>query len=556
MSDVHKIDVSLSEPDLVLDPGSVAQLSVTITNRQDTPDRLSLEIEGIDVEWYAIPVPAVNVAAGEQAVLKVPFKVARFSGNLAGTYPFLVRVQAMESGNVGVAQASLSVKAFNALQVELTPKRAVASFFRPLNDFDVAISNEGNVDETLDLFASDPDDGCAYEYDTDRITVRTGQTIVVPLAIRPKVSALFGGTRIYGFTASARSTDDSYVSANAHGQIEKHALISPLFGIFLLLAAIAGGAFVIFRPKPPEVIRIVHFTATPRVVDAGTGATLTWEVSGLSPNDRHLLLTHRVGENGTEIQDGELPSYVGNQPVKADPPFTVYTLTARGSSDQKPAVQSVKVTVLPPKPVPKPIIKQFVVTPRKIHVGDTVSFSWSALNHKSFILDPGNKQLSQFEESAQDTPTQDTEYKLRAFNAKGDFVSKSVLIKVVPPNVCIAEIDFFGIKGPVYAGSSVRLRWSTHYARAVHIDSSDTTIVIGDVSTGEGSQDIVFPTTNPVTLTLTATDSANKAISKAITITPQVRPLPPAPQPGATPPNPSGGLQPGNAAPDSKIGGQ
>src|ERR1700712_1858970 len=96
MTDVHKISVSLSEPDLVIEPGSVAQLTVTITNRQDTADRVSLEIEGVDVEWYAIPVPAVNVAPGGQAVLKVPFRVARSSSNRAGTYPFLVRVQAME----------------------------------------------------------------------------------------------------------------------------------------------------------------------------------------------------------------------------------------------------------------------------------------------------------------------------------------------------------------------------------------------------------------------------------------------------------------------------
>src|SRR4029079_14843269 len=109
MTDVHKIVVTLSEPDLTVEPGTVSQLTVTIVNQQDSADRLSLEIEGIDVEWYAIPVPAVNLAPGGQATLKVPFRVARTAGNVAGTYPFLVRVQAMETGEVGVAQASLSV---------------------------------------------------------------------------------------------------------------------------------------------------------------------------------------------------------------------------------------------------------------------------------------------------------------------------------------------------------------------------------------------------------------------------------------------------------------
>ncbi|HLJ55098.1 MAG TPA: hypothetical protein VKT77_08645, partial [Chthonomonadaceae bacterium] len=311
--DVHKIVVSLSEPDLSIEPGTVAQLTVTMTNHQESADRLSLEIEGIDVEWYAIPVPAVNVSAGAQAVLKVPFRVARSSSNRAGTYPFLVRVQAMETGEVGVAQASLNVKPYSALQAELNPKRVVATFFHPLNDVDVTIANDGNVEETLDLFASDPDDECAYEYDADRITVKPGQTVTVPLAVRPKVASLIGGTRIYGYTASARSTDDSYISANAHGQVEKHALISPLLGIFLLLLGLGGGAFIAFRPKPPEPIKIYKFAAVPSTVEQGRTTTLTWEVTGLAPTERHLILSHQVGENGTPITDGELPADAGKQ---------------------------------------------------------------------------------------------------------------------------------------------------------------------------------------------------------------------------------------------------
>src|ERR1051326_6684574 len=208
-SDVQKILVTLSESDILIEPGNVAQLVVTMANRQETPDRLSLEIEGIDVEWYAIPVPAVNVAPGAEATFKVPFRVARTSDNRAGTYPFLVRVQALETGEVGVAQATLIVKPFNSLQIELSPKRAIATFFHPLNDFEVTIANQGNAEETLELFADDPDDGCAYEYDVDRITLKPGQAQVVPLAIRPKVSSILGGSRLFGFTARARSIADS-----------------------------------------------------------------------------------------------------------------------------------------------------------------------------------------------------------------------------------------------------------------------------------------------------------------------------------------------------------
>ena len=133
--DVQKIVVTLSEPDLVIEPGTAGRLAVTMINRQDAPDRLLLEVEGIDIEWYNIPVPAVNLAPGAQVTERINFKVARNSANRAGSYPFLIRVVAMETGEVGVAQAMLTVKPFDSLQLELSPKRAVATFFPPAQRF-------------------------------------------------------------------------------------------------------------------------------------------------------------------------------------------------------------------------------------------------------------------------------------------------------------------------------------------------------------------------------------------------------------------------------------
>src|SRR6185436_13137445 len=189
-ADMQRVAVTLSEYDVFIEPGSVAQLVVTMTNQQSTPDRLTLEVEGVDVEWYMIPVAAVNVAPGAQASERIVFKLARNSENRAGTYPFLVRVQAMETGEVGVAQATLVVKPFSSLQVELAPKRGVSTFFHALNDFEVNLANLGNAEETLELYADDPEDECAYEFDMERVTLKPGQTAAVPLAMRPKASTV------------------------------------------------------------------------------------------------------------------------------------------------------------------------------------------------------------------------------------------------------------------------------------------------------------------------------------------------------------------------------
>ena len=525
-----KIDVSLSDTDVVIDPGSVSQLTVTITNRQSAPDRVALEIEGVDVEWYAIPVPVANIAPGAQTVLKVSFKVARDSSNRAGTYPFLVRAQAMESGEIGVAQASLNVRPYNSLQVELNPKRAIATFFNPLNDFDFTLANQGNVEETLDLFASDQDDSCAFEFDVDRLILKPGQTSVVPLAVRPKVATFLGGNRIYGFTASARSHDDAYVSANSHGQIEKHALVSPFTGIFLLLLALSGGAFALFRPKPQEPVKIVKFAAIPYQLVQGQSTTLTWEVSGLQTANRHLILSHTVGKAGNEITDQEVKEDNGSMKVTPDA-STTYILKAFNNGGPAPTKLKADVKVTAAPPPPKPIISSFEAFPLKIHQGEAVMLKWTAKNQESFILDDGNIKLSKVEQSRQMNPEADATYKLRAFNSKSEFVEKDVSVKVFPANVCISEIDYFNFKEkPIYIGDEVQLRWSSRYARGAKLDCSDPDIsafLNGPMPISGSSKPIKFGRPDPVVFTLTVTDSAGQSTSKAFTVTPKYRPAPP-----------------------------
>jgi plastocyanin len=534
-SDIQKILVSLSPADIVIEPGSTAQLIVSMTNQQDEPDRLSIEVEGIDVEWYAIPVPVVNVAPGATVTERILFKVARNSANRAGSYPFLVRVQAQETGEVGVAQAALIVKPFSFLEVELDPKRAVATFFRPLNDFDVAVSNQGNAEETLDLGAFDPDDACAYEFDTDRITLKPGQTTAVPLALRPKVSSVLGGVRLYGFTITARSVNDSYVSASVHGQIEKHALISPLMGIFLLLLAFGAGGYALFRPHPMPPIVLHSFTVVPTKAAFGQAINLSWDVD----NAQTIIVSHHVRkgkQNGEEVNDpGEQKNKVGTVQVKPEYPTTVYRLTVRSANGQEKHLEAVVDVSAPPIPQPAKV-KSFEAEPVRIHPGETVRLSWEASTYTMAIVDPGNNVLSAFQRTMNVMPDQTTTYTFRAIGADQKPVERKLTITVIPKDQCIAEIESFSLRSKqVYIGESAHLHWKSHYAKTVHL-SSDSGGYSKDVNLS-GNTDI--PVDAPTVFTLTVTDSAGLSVSKQVTVKPEPRPTPPvdpapAPEGGTT----------------------
>ena len=556
-SDIQKIIVSLSPADIVIEPGSTAQLVVSMTNRQDEPDRLSLEVEGIDVEWYAIPVAAVNVAPGATVTERILFKVARNSANRAGAYPFLVRVQAQETGEVGVAQAALVVKPFNFLEVELDPKRATATFFRPLNDFDVTVSNQGNAEETLDLGAFDPDDGCAYEFDTDRITLKPGQRTAVPLALRPKVSSILGGIRLYGFTITARSVNDSYVSASVHGQVQKMALISPLLGIFLLLLGFGVGGYALFRPHPTPPAVIHSFNAVPNKAAYAQGITLSWDVD----HAQQIIISHHVKKGnveGEEVNDpGEQANKVGNIQVKPEYPKTIYRLLVRGLNGQRDLTKEVVVEVsAPPVPVPAKV-KSFDAEPTRVHAGDTVRLSWEATGYTQAIIDPGNNVLSAFQRTMNVLPDQTMTYTFRAIGADQKAAERKLTITVLPKDQCISEIEYFALKSKqVFIGDSAHLKWKSHYAKSVHL-AADVGGYSKDVNLS-GSADI--PVDGPTVFTLTVTDSAGLVVARQLTVKPDPRPLPPvvpptpdptAPtSPGATvippPAQPGGGTSPQN----------
>ena len=509
------IRVDLSPAELKIEPGGTAQLTITITNRQPHDDRVFLELEGIDVEWYALPVSAINVAAGESQSTRVLFKIARSSESQAGTYPFVVRAKGMESGETGIQQASLVIEPFSALQVELAPKRAVSTFFSRIAPFAVNVANLGNRPETLELYASDPEDSCAYEFETDRLTLKPGHSQALPLTVEPINTSVFGSGRLFGFSVTARSVDDSYVSGNAHGQLERRPLLSTPAAIVLLLLFLTGGALVLFRPRPVEVR---SFTVTPLEVRKGQEVTLAWDASNLSEG---------------LIQPGNTPidKAIGSMKVKPEA-TTEYTLIARGGGKQIRRIQT--VVVLPPIPVAKPRIVEFTASRKRIHAGDSVTLSWKVNNAQQVLLNPlgkdGDARLYKSQTVNPDTPTT---YILTA-KGPGGISEQSVKVDVVAPNESLAQIEYFRARPKdSYPGDEVKLSWEVTNAAMVEIDNG-----IGGGLSREGSR-MVKPN-ETTTYTRRALDDRGNMRTAQVTVTVNPRPVepPPIPEPESTPVQP------------------
>ncbi|MDE2127058.1 MAG: hypothetical protein KGJ62_10750 [Armatimonadetes bacterium] len=552
--DLQKIHVTLAPADLVIEPGGVAQLTVTVRNTQTEPDRVSFEVEGIDMEWYAIPVPAVNVAPRDSATERIIFRIGRSTDNQAGAYPFLVRVQAMESGEVAVAQASLQIKPFHSLQVELIPKRATSTFFQPNNQFEVSLSNLGNTPVTLDVSATDPDSACMYEFETNGMQLQPGQIQQVELITRPKAASLLSGVRLYGFSVLARSREDGYITATANGQIEKHAMVSPLAGIFLSVLVLCSLGWYLFRPKPLPPLIIRTFSASPAATQEDKDITLTWDVS---PGFTQLLIEHRVlGRDATDVVDDEPRDSAGSIHVQPEPPQTIYSLVLRGASGQKEQREQIKVNVQPLPPPPKPVLTAFWADPPICHVGDMVMLTWKG-RAANYVLDPGSIHLESIDRSHQVTTDTvgDMQFTLRAYGQDPNTPpsTKTITVHVAGKDESVAKIDRFSAwPAAPTIGATVHLRWHTLYAKGgVKIQSNNGT-PIGDANGNVGaSGTTVFTITTPTTFTITAVDGAGLPAATTLTITPHAAPPPVSTTPPDTTQPDTSGQPAGGANPPS-----
>ena len=111
--------IRLAEDMISVEAGVTVPLGVEIANRDEDQDRYEMEIEGLDPEWTAVPVPTFTVSARENHTEKVFFKPGRVSESVAGNYPFVIRVRSLENGEVRTAQGVLNIKPYHHHSMEV-----------------------------------------------------------------------------------------------------------------------------------------------------------------------------------------------------------------------------------------------------------------------------------------------------------------------------------------------------------------------------------------------------------------------------------------------------
>jgi hypothetical protein len=292
------IRVALSQAELQIEPGQKGELLVTIQNLSEIVDQYSIEVDGLDPSWYTIPTSEVSLFPQDQERARITLHPPSAPEAQAGKYDLMVRVISRENPTERTSvPAILEVLATLALEVGLSPQRASST-----GDgvFQVRLANPSNVDLTVDLSATDPEEGCVYRFAPQRVSVAAGESKGITLRVSPKVKPPRGEARGYDFTVRAAPTAAGMQAQTVMGSLEhrsampKWVLPAAIIAALLLCcgtASVAGFAFFggeirdflagLQGPTPTswEVIAGTQ-TAEAAAAQAALAATQTAQVGG------------------------------------------------------------------------------------------------------------------------------------------------------------------------------------------------------------------------------------------------------------------------------------
>jgi hypothetical protein len=515
-----------------IEPGSTATVAIEITNRADLPERFELILEGIDPTWTAIPVPEFVVEPHATHSERIFLKPPRESDSTAGTYPYVVAVRSLDSGEVRRAQGVLELKPYHHFTIDIQPKRASVGAFNKEADLDVTIINLGNSEHRIQLFASDQDDQFAFEIEEPQIQLGPGQQKTVPVTATTARSSFLANPRLDPITVSGRSLDKPNVSASAQGQIERRPLLTPA-SVFFFIAIIA--AFVVWLLNMPKAPEMASFAAMPQEGIVGEELSLTWQARNADSVTLEVL--------GEEALTG-LNSSGSYKYVPRKPGTLAINAYAVSNGKRAPRPKRLVLTVREPERAPAPQILSFEASSTRIRLGDVVTFRFKlGPSVTRANLEPiGSIDPRSESQQVQPLKTGRFPYTLTAVNADEQTVKKTITISVTDEST--AEIASLEVSpSQIEEGSldPVTIRWRINGA-------VQATLAIGSepaepIDPRQGELQIAAPTSE-TTIKIEAFDERGRAASKSAKI--RIK-KPEPPEPPADPESGGGAAGPATA---------
>jgi hypothetical protein len=230
-------------------PDAQTELLLGITNRSDTVNEFTVELDDPSVGWIRIEPPSRNIWPGSRDTFRIIIQPPRSTAVRAGWKEYGLRILS-DGIPEGVTTASIRIEVlpFEAVEARLIPRNS--SGFRK-GRHRVELKNMGSAPWTASLAATDPDDVLRFQV-PKQVMALPGETLNVPVAVQPKGLTFIGSSSKHEFSVALQREGGTPITVG--GNFEQRAfipakLIPPLLVVAAAAVAVALFAGGVLPPK-------------------------------------------------------------------------------------------------------------------------------------------------------------------------------------------------------------------------------------------------------------------------------------------------------------------
>lgn len=277
------VGVSVAPMSLSVAPGNSGQAVVTLRNSGQTVDQFTITVDGLDPQWYSLPVSSVALFPNDEDNLKVILQPPAVASS--GSHQFSLKVASQENPAEPVT-VNLSLRVEAAATVELQLLQ-ISAGRKP--HYHLVAVNPGTGEVALELKATSPDHRL-------RLSMKP-QSLKVPGGGRAEaeIDASFDWTSLFFGKLQA----ELQASASSEGATEAHTVTAQAGVVrwYRLLPQIR----IPWLAKPPQVISLKATT------DDRREFRLIWSVKRASEVKLDDEIVQRQGE--TSVRPSGARSY-------------------------------------------------------------------------------------------------------------------------------------------------------------------------------------------------------------------------------------------------------
>lgn len=245
----NNIEATATPNSLVTKLGDNVETNLNLHNLGQTIDQLTISIEGLDADWYAIPVSSVALFPNDEDNLKIIFEPPKTDKIKAGVYNFCINVSSQTNPEeTNTVDMSIEVQTVPELEINISPQTITGR----RGIYHIEINNPGDNEANLQLQCSDANGALKYYLQSENLTILPNHHSEVSVEVSLGWLSFFGGARDFSFQVMAMQpeAEEGKIVEGKLSRIAWYRMVSqiklPRFKLPRILSSLLQ--------KPPEIV--------------------------------------------------------------------------------------------------------------------------------------------------------------------------------------------------------------------------------------------------------------------------------------------------------------